>query len=51
MPTNQGYVSIEKCTQIFVSGTESARTESEEKVILISGTNRDNEVKEFFNAV
>ena len=35
-PTNWGYVSIEKWSQIFVSGTRSARTESEEKVILVS---------------
>ena len=33
--TNQGYVSIEKWSQIFVSGTESARTENEEKAILV----------------
>ena len=30
-PTNQGYVSIEKWSQIFVSGTGSVRTESEAK--------------------
>ena len=29
-PTNQGYVSIEKWSQIFVSGNGSARTKSEE---------------------
>ena len=35
-PTNQGYVSIEKWSQIFVSGTGSAQTENEEMAILVS---------------
>ena len=34
-PTNQGYVSIAKWPWIFVSGTGSARTGSEEKAILV----------------
>ena len=33
-PTNKRYVSIEKWSWIFVSGTGSARTESEEKATL-----------------
>ena len=35
-PTNLGYVCIEKWSSIFVSGTGSGRTESEEKAILAS---------------
>ena len=34
-PTNWGYICIEKWSQIFVSGTGRARTESEEKAILV----------------
>ena len=33
-PREQGYVCIQKWSQIFVSGTGSAGTESEKKVIL-----------------
>ena len=35
-PTNLGYVCIEKWSSIFVLGTGSGRTESEEKVVLAS---------------
>ena len=35
-PTNLGYVFIQKWSKISVSGTRSARTESEEKAILVS---------------
>ena len=39
-PANKGYVCIQKWSYIFVSGTGSARTESEEKVILVSENKR-----------
>ena len=35
-PTHFGYICVEKRSYIFVLGTESARTESEEKANLLS---------------
>ena len=49
MPTNQGYVSIKKWPQIFVSGTGSTRAESEEKATFTFTNNGCEVFKDFAN--